>query len=388
MRFKQNTAGQKLASNYHSTIILLVSLLLAACSNSEPIPEITSVNEAIPVSVIQVQPTSVPISVETVAQAEGAKEVEIRPRVSGILLKQLYTEGSPVDAGQPLFLIDPAPFKNTLAEVRAQLLEQSIVVEQAKVEESRQHRLVTENFVSQRVYDSAAANLAIAKAALQSAKVRVQQAELNLSYTTVTAPVNGVTGRSEFSEGSLVTAHTSLLTTIAQLSPIWVRFSFSDNELVRFGGRLNEQNVEKVWVILPDGSTYQQEGEINFAASQIDPLLGTQQLRATFENEDQRLLPGQFVRVRVTAGESTNVFIVPQVAVLTSDLGRYVYVVNEKNEVTVRAVVAGDWIGKDWIILEGLNAGDKVIVDNIIRLSPGKVVVPQLSDTSLMQSTL
>jgi len=159
-----------------------------------------------------------------------------------------------------------------------------------------------------------------------------------------------------------------------------VRFSFSDNEVARFGGHLNEKNVHRVRMVLPDGSEYQQEGKINFAASKIDPLVGTQQLRATFENTDQRILPGQFVRVRVFAGESRTVYVVPQVAVLTSDLGRYVYIINENNEVKQRPVVAGDWMGKDWIILEGLNAGDRVVVDNLIKLMPDKVVDPQLRE--------
>nr|MBA2483929.1 efflux RND transporter periplasmic adaptor subunit [Nitrosomonas sp.] len=181
----------------------------------------------------------------------------------------------------------------------------------------------------------------------------------------------------------LISANTSLLTTIVQLSPIWVRFSFSVNELSQFGGRLNEQNVNHVTLILPDGTKYPFKGKVNFAASQIDPLLGTQQLRATFKNPDQQLLPGQFVRVRVAAVESRQLFVLPQVAVLTSDLGRFVYVVNEKNEATKRLIEAGDWIGSDWIILKGLKSGDKVIVDNIIRLRPGTAVIPTLAQPSL-----
>ena len=129
-------------------------------------------------------------------------------------------------------------------------------------------------------------------------------------------------------------------------------------------------------MILPDGTEYPKKGKLNFAASQIDPMLGTQQLRATFDNSDQRLLPGQFVRARVITGERDGVFLVPQVAVQTSDLGNIVYIVNEKNEATIRPVVAGHWIGKDWVILEGLKAGDKVIVDNIIKLRPGAAVAP------------
>jgi membrane fusion protein, multidrug efflux system len=150
----------------------------------------------------------------------------------------------------------------------------------------------------------------------------------------------------------------------------------SDNELAQLGGPLNEHNVQQVTLILPDGAEYGKKGKLNFAASEIDPTLGTQQLRATFENTDQRLLPGQFVRARVTTGERGGVFLVPQAAVQRSDLGNIVYIVNEKNEATVQPVLAGNWIGKDWVIREGLRAGDKVIVDNIIKLRPGMPVAP------------
>ncbi|MBA3756251.1 MAG: efflux RND transporter periplasmic adaptor subunit [Nitrosomonas sp.] len=359
----------------------LVSLLLIACGNNRSTQPAHRVDQTIAVTFIATEPVNMPMSLETIAQTEGAKEVEIRPRVGGILLRRIYIEGTAVKAGQSLFLIDPEPFQNALAEAKAGFHEQSVRVMRARSEENRQRQLLAENFVSQRAYDQAKADLAIAEAALQAAKVRVQQAELNLSYATIKAPVNGITGRSLFSEGTLVSANNSLLTTLTQLSPIWVRFSFSDNEVARFGGHLNEKNVHSVKMILPDGSEYSQAGKINFAASKIDPVLGTQQLRATFENTDQRILPGQFVRMRVTAGESRNVYVVPQIAVLTSDLGRYVYVINENNAVMQRPVIVGDWIGKDWIILDGLNAGDKVVVDNLIKLIPGKVVSPQLRDT-------
>jgi membrane fusion protein (multidrug efflux system) len=161
-----------------------------------------------------------------------------------------------------------------------------------------------------------------------------------------------------------------------------VRFSFSDNELERFGGRLSEQNVNEVRLVLPNGEVYPHKGSINFAASTIDPLIGAQQLRATFENTDQRLLPGQFVRVRVIAGETSDVFLLPQRAVMTSDLGRYVYVIDERNAVAVRPVTVGEWVGKDWVILDGLQTGDRVAVDNLIRLGPEMLVDPQLLDPS------
>lgn len=358
-------------------ITLAISVALAACSNgdqealSNPTPK-----KAMPVSVIKVQPTTVPISAEAVAQTEGAKEVEIRPRVGGILLKRLYEEGTAVKAGQPMFLIDPIPYQNALAQAKAQLAEQKARIEQTRREENRLQDLLVMESISQREYDNAVSDNAVANATLQQAEVRVREAKLNLSYTTVTAPVKGVSGRRLLSEGVLVEANSSLLTTVIQLSPIWVRFSLSDNELVKLGGYLSEQNVQNVTLILPDGTEYDQRGELNFAARQIDPSLGTQQLRATFDNSEQRLLPGQFVRVRVTTGEREGVFLVPQTAVQTSDLGRSVYVVNEKSEAVMRPVVTGRWIGKDWVILEGLKAGDKVIVDNLIKLRSGTPVSP------------
>ncbi len=332
-----------------------------------------------PVTIVEVQSSTVPISAEAVAQTEGAKEVEIRARVGGILLKRLYEEGAAVKAGQPMFLIDPVPYEIALTQARAQLAQQQALIDQAKREQERLKTLLETKSVSQREYDNAFSDEAVAKAALQQAQANVREAELNLSYTTLTAPVSGVSGRFQFSEGALITANTSLLTTVVQLSPIWVRFSFSDNELAQLGGRLTEQNVKQVSLVLPDGTEYEQKGKLNFAASQIDPLLGTQQLRATFDNADQRLLPGQFVRARVTTGQRDGVFLIPQVAISSNDQGKFVYVVNEKNEAIVRPVVVGDWVGKDWIILEGLNAGDKVIIDNIIKLRPGAVVIPNIA---------
>lgn len=375
--FSLKRGGAFLAKNFRGIIpmAVVVGMALSACGKDQPQggpPQ----GGAMPVSVLEVQPTTIPISAEAVAQTEGAKEVEIRPRVGGILLKRLYQEGEPVKAGQPMFLIDPEPYRIALAQARAQLEQQKARVEQAQREEKRLQGLLSTQSVSQREYDNAVSDNAVARATLLQGEANVREAELNLSYTNVIAPVSGVSGRFQFSEGALVAANTSLLTTVVQVSPIWVRFSFSDNELAQLGGRLTEKNVKQVSLILPDGSEYKEKGKINFAASQIDPTLGTQQLRATFDNGDRKLLPGQFVRARVTTGERDGVFVVPQIAVINAQEGKFVYVVNEKNEATVRPVVTGGWHEQGWIILKGLNTGDKVIVDNIIKIRPGAPVSP------------
>jgi membrane fusion protein, multidrug efflux system len=373
-QYKNSQSGRLGEGHWTTTLVVIICVAIWGCSKNDQAAAQPPAGMALPVSVIEVRPTSVPISAEAVAQTEGAKEIEIRPRVGGILLRRLYEEGAAVKAGQPMFLIDPVPYQNALAQAKAQLSEQKARVVQTEREEKRLHVLLETQAISQREYDNAVSENAIALAALQQAEVRVRDAELNLSYTHVTAPVNGISGRFRFSEGALVEAYSSLLTTIVQISPIWVRFSLSDNELAQLGGPLNEQRVQQITLVFPDGREYEKKGELNFAASQIDPLLGTQQLRATFDNSDQRLLPGQFVRARVVTGEQDGVYLVPQVAVQVSDMGKTVYVVNEKNEATVRPVVTGRWIGKDWVILEGLNAGDKVIVDNLIKLRPGTPV--------------
>ncbi len=353
---------------------LFVATILVGCGKKgEAAPPPPA---AMPVSYVSATSTSVPMSVEAVAQTEGAKEVEIRPRVGGIILKKMFEEGEPVKAGQTLFLIDPVPFQIALTQAKAQAAGQGARITQTSRESNRLKELLATQSVSQREYDNATSEVSISQADMMQAQASIKEAELNLSYTQVKAPVSGIAGRFQFSEGALVTANTSLLTTIIQISPIWVRFSLSESEVASLGGSINGNTVTEVTLLLPDGSEYGQKGKLNFAANQINPTLGTQELRATFNNADKSLLPGQFVRARVTTGTREGVFLVPQPAVLTNDQGKFVYVVNAKNEATIQPVVVGEWLGTDWIILEGLKANDKVIVDNLIKLRPGAAVLP------------
>jgi len=360
-----------------SVILMAITLLaVSACGKKDDAANAGGAMPAMPVSVVTLQPTTVPVSAEAVAQTEGAKEVEIRPRVGGILLKKLFEEGAPIKAGQTMFLIDPVPFQIALSNAKAQLAQQKARLDQTQREAQRLQVLVATQSISQREADNATSDNALARAGLAQFEAAVREAELNLSYTNVTSPISGVAGRFELSEGALVNANTSLLTKVSQITPIWVRFSLSDNELAQLGGPLTQANVKNVGLILPNGEEYTKKGQLNFAASSIDPQLGTQQLRAEFKNEDKRLLPGQFVRVRVVTGHKDGVFVVPQTAVIANDQGKFVYVANDKNEAVLTPIVPGNWVGKDWVILSGLNAGDKVIVDNIIKIRPGASVAP------------
>ena len=366
------------------TIILVViaGMVVSGCTKKEPAEQASGNMPPMPVSVLKLEAVSVPISAEAVAQTEGAKEVEIRPRVGGILLKKMFEEGAPVKAGQLMFLIDPVPFQIALANAKAQLAQQQARVEQTRREAARLESLLATQSISQREADNASSDQALAIAGLAQAEASVREAQLNLSYTNVTSPLSGIAGRFEFSEGALVNANTSLLTKVSQVNPIWVRFSLSDSELAQLGGHLSPANVKAVTLLTSDGKEYASKGTLNFAASAIEPTLGTQQLRATFENANKQLLPGQFVRVRVTTGYQEGVFVVPQTAVMTNDKGKFVYVAEKDKEnktvAAIRLIQAGGWQGTHWVVLSGLKEGEQVIIDNLLKVQPGAEIQPNI----------
>src|SRR5574343_296263 len=341
---------------------LVAGALLSGCSNDKQAGGPPK-QGPMPVTVIEMQAQKVPTSIEIMAQTEGARETEVRARVGGILVKRLYQEGDTVKAGQPLFQIDRAPYEIALAEAKAK-------AEQTAREASRLKGLAEAKAIAQKDYDDAVSANAMAQAALR-------QAELNLSWTLVSAPVAGTTGRAIKSDGNLISTADSLLTSIYQTNPIWVRFSLGESDLAKFpGGRMTQKDIKGVELVMADGRTYEKRGKLNFLAANIDTTLGTQALRAEFDNAGGQLLPGQFVRVRILTGERDGVFLVPQSAVLQTEQGTLVMTAGPDNKVAPRPVKAGEWYGKDWVILGGLNAGDKVIVDNLIKLRPGAPIDP------------
>lgn len=319
----------------------------------------------IPVTLLVAAPTNVPNVIEVMAQAEGANETEVRARVGGILVKRLYEEGQKVSAGQPLFQIDPAPFRIKLEEVQAKAT-------QTAREAGRLKKLYAQQAVSRKEMDDAVS-------ANEVAQANLKEAQLNLQWTTVTAPVSGVAGRAVRSEGNLISTNAdgSLLTTLHQVNPIWIRFGLSDNETANLpGGRLDPAADTTVQLVMDDGSLYPEIGKINFQSTFVDQKLGTQQLRATFANPDEKLLPGQFLRARISTGKLDNVYLVPQAAVIQSDKGFMVWVMGDDGKVVPTPIKPGVWSGKDWIILGGLQPGMKIVVDNIIKIRPGASVVP------------
>jgi membrane fusion protein (multidrug efflux system) len=345
-----------------STLVLVAIVLWNAWSIWQRMPKAPP---PIPVALLVAEPTTLPNVIEVMAQAEGAKETEVRARVGGILVKRLYEEGQRVEAGQPLFQIDPDAYRIKLEEAQARAT-------QTAREATRLKKLYTQQAVSRKEMDDAVSADEMAQANLKAAR-------LNLDWSTVTAPVAGIAGRAQRSEGNLMTTSSdgSLLTVIHQVDPIWVRFGLSDADTAGLpGGRLDPSVETFVEVIQADGSVYPEKGIINFQASFIDPKLGTQQLRATFANPDGQLLPGQFLRARISTGKLENVYRVPQAAVVQSEKGHMVWVMGEDGKVVPTPVQTGFWLGKDWIILSGLQPGMQIVTDNIIKIRPGAIVMP------------
>ncbi len=353
-------------------------LLLAGCGGNDDAskngPGGAGAPPPMPVTVVNVQPQRVPIALEAVGQAEGSREVEVRARVSGILEKRVYDEGAPVQAGAVLFSIDRAPYEIAVAQAKASVAEARARQENAQREADRLRPIVETKAISRREYDQTVATLKESTAAIEGAQARLAEAQLNLSYTRVTAPVSGITGRAVRSEGSLVTANSesSLLTTVIQLNPIWVRFSVAESEYDRIRGA---QKRTQVRVMTQDGKLAAENGRLNFTASTVDPKLGTVQLRAEFANPKLDWMPGQFVKVQIRAGEQ-QAFLVPQAAVMQSEQGYAVWVVGPDGAATMRPIKTANWLGNDWIVVGGLNAGDAVIVDNLMKIRPGAKVQP------------
>jgi membrane fusion protein (multidrug efflux system) len=354
-------------------LIVAAAALLGGCGQGGAQDTKAGPPPAVTVSAIDVAPKAVPVSFEAVGRTEGSRDVQVRARVAGIIERQLYNEGDAVKAGAPLFRIEREPFEIELAQARAALAQETARRELAQQEMERLKGLADRRAISQKEADQAASGARQSAAAVQMAQARLRQAQLNLSYTSVNAPIGGITGRALQSVGSLVQPNndSALLTTITRGDPIWVRFSLSEAEYSRL--RSSDSKSTEVRVEPADGKPYPAKGKLNFAGSTVDGATGTVQMRAELPNPQQQLLPGQYVRVRVVAG-TQQAIVVPQTAVMQNETGRFVWVAGGDGKAVPRTIRAGQWLGDDWVVLDGLKAGDTVIVDNLARLRPGTPV--------------
>jgi membrane fusion protein (multidrug efflux system) len=365
--------------------VVSTALLLAACGaggNDKggkghggpgagmPPPEVNAMTVAL---------QSLPETFEYVGQTAGSREVEVRARVTGILLKRNFDEGGRVKQGQSLFTIDPAQFQAAANRAEADVAAAQARLAQAKRNAARLKPLYAEQAVSQKEYDDAVSAELIGAADLKAAQARLAEARLNLEYTRVESPVSGVASRALRSEGSLVSGPDVLLTTVMQVDPIWVNFGIPDTEQARLSkeaaeGKLKLPRNFEVELRLADGSLYARKGKLVFADVRVSPATGTREARAEIPNPDGVLRPGQFVRVILRGATRPNAVTVPQRAVLEGPQGKFVYVVDEKGTAQPRPVEAGQWSGDEWIISSGLKGGEQVIVDGVMKLGPGAPV--------------
>ena len=360
--------------------VAFILVALGACQKSAP----TQAPGGMPppeVTVAVVNPRDLPANIEHVAQISGIREVEVRPRVSGILEKWNFTEGGKVAAGQSLFTIDAAPYRAALSRAEADLVSAQASFDQAKRNAARLKPLYDAKAVSQKEYDDATSGEQVADASVKAAQAAVTEARLNLLYTRVEAPISGITSRAMQSEGSLVQAQQTLLTKISQIDQVYVIFSFTEAEHLKFTRamadgtlRLPKDGKFDVTLKLADGSEYARQGKVNFTDVRVDPATGTIEARAVVANPQGLLRPGQFARVTLAGGMRPGAIAIPQRAVLEGPGTKIVLTVNAQGIVEPRPVQVGDWSGEDWIILGGLKGGDQVIVDGIVKARPGSPV--------------
>jgi membrane fusion protein (multidrug efflux system) len=378
-RFNRQFLGHGQLASF--LLLLIVSFSLAGCGKktgefTPPPPE---------VSVVTVTPESLPVTTELPGRIDAVRTAEVRARVAGILLKEAYTEGSDVKAGDVLFQIDPAPLQASYDSAQAAVAKAEANVKQAQAQADRDKVLVAIHAVSQSDYDTAVSAAAQGNADILTARANLETASLNLGYATVTAPISGRIGKALATEGALVgQSEVTQLALIQQLDPIYFDFTQSSVDILRLRKQLAdgqfkslEPGTAKVTLILEDGSTYPFAGKLLFSDITVDPTTGMVTLRAEFPNPNSLLLPGMFARGELEQAVNSDAIAVSQRAVQHgADGGATVLVVTPDNKVEVRPVKTDTAVGDKWIVSSGLKAGERVIVDGLQKVQPGMTVNP------------
>ena len=370
--------------NFRSTSVALgAALLLAACdkpssgAQAQPAPPPPSV------TVVTLQRQEVPITSVLPGRTTSYRVAEVRPQVGGVIRERLFTEGEEVQAGQPLFQIDPATYEAAVKRAEAALARAEAAERSANSTAVRYRALVRAQAVSEQNLENAESTLRQAQADVLSARAALETARIDFGYTRVASPISGRTGRSTVTAGALVTAsQATALVTVTQLNPIYVDVTQPSSALLQqrrdvASGALRRDSADRATakLILEDGSEYQHSGEIQFSEVIVDQGTGSVTLRAVFPNPDQLLLPGMFVRARVEEGVTDRALLVPQQAVSRTPRGEpMAYVVNADGAVEQRILQAGRAIGTDWLVTDGLQPGDRVVVEGVQRIRPGAQV--------------
>jgi membrane fusion protein (multidrug efflux system) len=357
---------------------LLLAFLLAACGGKHP-----AAPAGQPVTAITLKAQPAAISVDYPGQIEASNTVEIRPRVGGVLELQEAVEGQVVHRGQLLFQIDRGPYAAALAQAQAALAQALATAAQTARDLARVQPLSAVDALSQRELDAAVAADSSAKAQIESTRAAVKNAQLNLSWTEVRAPIDGTMSRALIRLGGVVTAYTTLLTTLYQLDPVYVNFAIGEQRLLQVQkdlGRAPDQSnpsQRTFHLMLSDGSEYPLPAKLNFVDAAVDTRTDTLAVRLTVPNPQRMLKPGLYVRVISAAAERPNALLIPQRAVQTLQDKSFVWTVDDKQQAQPRDVVMGQQIGSDWVVEKGLSAGDIVVIDGTQKLRPGTLVQVQ-----------
>lgn len=361
-------------------VALAAALALGACSQKSDAPTAGASPRAPEVGVVTVQPGDIGLVTELPGRLEASRVAEVRARAAGILQKRLFREGSDVKAGQQLFLIDSAPYQASVAQAEASVAQAEASLAQSRALAERYRPLVAVNAISKQEYDNAVAAQKTAEANVAAAKAALTTSRINLGYATVTAPISGRIGRALVTEGALVGQGTPTeLAVIQQIDPLYINFTQSASEALKLkaamaSGKYKQSgaNAANVRVVLEDGSVYPQTGRLLFTDLTVDATSGQVTLRAEVPNPERALLPGLYVRVRLEQAQVDNGILLPQQAVTRSGKADTVMVVGPDNHVTPRVVKLGPAQGSNWVVLDGLKAGEQVMVDGFQKLPRGK----------------
>ena len=382
--FARNIPGSRL--QWLSGASLMSLLILVGCGAQAPEEQAT---EPPAVGVVEVGKQKVNPFFEFVGRTRAKESVALRARVTGFLESREFEEGGTVEEGQVLFKIEPERYQASLAQAEAELAAAEASLNRAQVDAARYDELLKANNISQQKVDEAQAEVLVQEAAVQTAKAAIKQAQLDVDYTQVKAPIAGRIDVAAFDVGNLVGPDSGVLATINMMEPINVSFSISETwylELVQadLDAKKAGEDVEEVSHIplirLPDGSMYEHPGEFDFFDNKVDEKTGTVLLRALFPNPDQLLLPGQFVTVVVERKEAVDSVMVPQAALLTDQGGNYVLAVDANNKAESRRLTTGQRFGTNVVVKEGLEQGDRVVLYGIQKVRPGMIVNPEITE--------
>ena len=360
------------------------SLALTGC-DEKPAQQGGAAGQAPEVGVVTLKTEPLQITTELPGRTSAFRVAEVRPQVSGIILKRNFTEGSDIEAGVSLYQIDPATYQASYESAKGDLAKAQAAANIARMTASRYQKLLGTKYISQQDYDTAQADAQQADAAVVAAKAAVETARINLAYTKVTSPISGRIGKSSVTEGALVqTGQATALATVQQLDPIYVDVTQSSNDYLRLkqelaNGTLKQENGKaKVELVTNDGVKYPQTGTLEFSDVTVDQTTGSITLRAIFPNPDMTLLPGLFVRAKLEEGTNPNALLVPQQGVTRTPRGdATAMVVGEGDKVEIRKLTATQAIGDKWLVTDGLKAGDRVIVTGLQKVRPGAQVKAQ-----------